>query len=129
MEQTIELVLGTGMIVIGLSCLIRTENWIDWCRKISDGGQENAVVLGAWSFMLCALITGFHPVWSGPAMLLTVISSIGMAESLIYLFFPAILPKIWSPFLKSKTLMRICSLGGISVGLSVLYICHQNGGF
>ena len=128
MAQGIEFAVGISILFICLSCLLRTGEWIAWCKQISEGGRPSAVGLGAWSFMFCALIVGLHPVWDGPGMIVTIVGVIGMAEAALYLLFPAALPRLWSPFIKSAVWMRMASVAGLVLGLIVLCGWAQQNG-
>jgi len=120
MEQGIAFATGISVLLLSISCLIHSEAWIEWCRRYLAGGKPAAIILGAVTLGICALIVGLHWVWSGLPMLVTIVGIIGMAEATLYLLVPAALPRIWAPFLSSPKWFRLFGAGGAVLGLLIL---------
>lgn len=121
MEQAIAFTVGFSVFFISLSCLIRTDLWIEWCRRFQEGGEIRSLTLGTVSLFISSLIVGFHPVWNGPAMLITILGVIGMIESVIYLLFPAVMVPVWAFFIRSPAMFRLSAGVGVLAGAFILY--------
>ncbi len=122
MEQAIEFTAGIVFLVIGLSCLFRTNDWVTWLAHVRQEGRRKALSLGSIGLLLSALIVGFHPVWSGPSMLLTIIGVAGILEGTLYLLYPGSLNCILSFYEpRYKPIIRLFSLIMVLFGTIILY--------
>ncbi len=121
MEQAIELMTGIVLTVLGVSFLLRAQDWAGWFDDIRQDGRHRAIPIGAFALLLSAFMVAFHQVWSGFFLLVTVIGVLGIIEGSVYLLFPGSLRGILgalAPNYKS-TIRLFGALFGF-VGLMIL---------
>lgn len=121
MELAVEFIAGISFLVIGLSCVIHTDDWLAWMNEIAQAGRHKAVAIGSLGFFVSAVIVGFHPVWNGMPALLTLVGVLGMLEGALYLLCPGALKPIVGFFTARKQFMRIICLLWLFVALAILY--------
>lgn len=92
MEQAVQFMMGTSLTILGLSFFLCTKDWMSWFRDVEHAGKEVALPLGALNLMLGSLILGFHQIWEGWPLLVSVIGVLMMAKGTFYLLFPGWLP-------------------------------------
>ena len=73
MEQAVQLYAAVSFSVIGLSHLIQPRGWIAFYQALATRGIPGVFAEGFLSLTFGGLIVGFHNVWHGPAMVLTLI--------------------------------------------------------
>ena len=73
MEKAVETYAAISFLVIGVSHLVRPKAWVAWFQALAARGTPGAFVDGFLTLSFGALIVGFHNVWHGPAVVLTVI--------------------------------------------------------
>lgn len=89
METAIQFAVGASLTVLGASCFFRTKDWIAWINDIRAQGREILLPLGALHILLGSLVVGFHPLWSGWPLVVTLIGVWAMLEGMVYLLLPA----------------------------------------
>lgn len=130
MELALEFAAGTSLLIIGLSCLFSTGDWVAWLADEQQGGRRRALGLGSLGFVLSALLVGGHPVFTGLPLLLTLIGIGGMLEGTLYLIFPGALPRILSCYAPHyDKIVRALSLAMILFGAFILYAWQEQAGF
>lgn len=73
MEQATQVFAAVSFLVIGLSHLIQPKAWVGWFQALCAQGTAGAFTEGFLSLSFGAIIVGFHNVWHGPAIVLTLI--------------------------------------------------------
>ena len=73
MEQAIQVFAAISFLVIGLSHLGQPRAWVAFYQALSAQGTAGVFLEGFLCLIFGAIIVGFHNVWHGPALLLTLI--------------------------------------------------------
>jgi hypothetical protein len=81
-EQGTQVLAAVFLAVIGLSHLLQPKVWVAYYQGLAAKGPRGAFVEGFHSLMFGGIILGFHNVWHGPAVVLTVIGCGQVAKGL-----------------------------------------------
>lgn len=73
MERGIELYAAVQFLIIGLSHLLQPRAWVEFFISLRGMGYTGVFANGFLSLIFGSLIVAFHNVWSGLAMVLTII--------------------------------------------------------
>jgi hypothetical protein len=73
MEQAIQLFAAVSFFVIGLSHLFQPESWVAFYQALAARGHAGVFLEGLLLLTFGGIIVGFHNVWQGPAVVLTLI--------------------------------------------------------
>lgn len=71
MERAVEMSAAVFSLVIGASHVAQPRAWAECFVRLRRWGRAGAFVNGFLSLTFGALVVAFHPVWTGPAALLT----------------------------------------------------------
>jgi hypothetical protein len=91
MERGIEIFAAVQFLVIGLSHLLQPRAWVEFFVWLRGKGYTGVFANGFLSLIFGSLIIAFHNVWTGLAMVLTII---GWAQ-VIKAFIAFVIPQ-WS---------------------------------
>lgn len=73
MEQATQVFAAVSFLVIGLSHVFQPKAWVAWFQALAAQGTTGAFTDGFIYLSFGAIIVGFHNVWDGPAIVLTLI--------------------------------------------------------
>jgi uncharacterized protein YjeT (DUF2065 family) len=73
MEQATQVFAAISFLVIGLSHLAQPKAWVAFYQALADRGTTGVFLEGFLLLNFGSIIVAFHNVWSGPAMVLTLI--------------------------------------------------------
>lgn len=73
MEHATQVFAAVSILVIGLSHLFQPRVWVDYFQALAAQGPSGAFVEGFLCLSFGAIIVGFHNVWHGPALVLTLL--------------------------------------------------------
>jgi uncharacterized protein YjeT (DUF2065 family) len=73
MEQATQLFAAVSLLVIGLSHLVQPKAWVAYFQALVAQGTTGAFTEGFLCLSFGGIIVGFHNVWQGPALLLTLL--------------------------------------------------------
>ena len=73
MERAIEIFAAINLLVIGVSHVFQHRAWAEFFVQLQQQGRPGAFANGFLSLFTGSLIVAFHPVWSWPGIVLTVI--------------------------------------------------------
>lgn len=73
MERAIEIFAAINFFVIGVSHVFQHRAWAEFFVRLREHGRPGALANGFLSLFTGSLIVAFHPVWSWPGMVLTVL--------------------------------------------------------
>ncbi len=126
MEQSIELMAGICFLVMGLSMLLRTSDWMDWITHLQAQGRNTSLVLGSVNLLLGAFIVAFHWVWEGIALIVTLFGVLFLFRSVVLLSCPGFLPG-WLQKM-APNMGKIVKLSGLviaAVAVSLFYDLYR----
>jgi hypothetical protein len=73
MEQGVQVFAAVSLLVIGVSHLVRPQAWVAYYQDLAARGTPGAFVEGFLCLSFGGIIVGFHNVWQGPALVLTLL--------------------------------------------------------
>jgi hypothetical protein len=88
-EQSVQVFAVIHFTTVGLSHLIQPESWVDffvWLRARERGG---VLVHGFLILFFGSIVVAFHNVWSGVAIVLTLVGYLYLAKALLCFVVPA----------------------------------------
>ncbi len=88
MEQAIQIYAGVQFLVIGLSHTVQPRAWIDFFIWLRGKGHAGVFVNGFLSLIFGSVIVGFHNVWTGLPMVLTLIGWAQVMKALVSFVMP-----------------------------------------
>lgn len=90
MERATEIFAAVNFVVIGLSHILQPRVWVDFFVMLRAHGRAGVFANGMLSLMVGSIIVAFHNVWSGLAMVLTILGWAQVLKGLLSLTVPAI---------------------------------------
>jgi hypothetical protein len=85
---------AVSLLVIGLSHLLQPKAWVMWFQGLAAQGTTGAFKEGFIILPFGAIIVGFHNVWQGPAIVLTLIGWAQVVKALIRFCTPNVALKV-----------------------------------
>jgi hypothetical protein len=87
--SAVQLMLGIGCTLIGLSHIAQPRAWQDYFATLHERGAAGVFTRTiTWELWPALIIVTLHPVWSGPGMLLTVFGWLLLAKCAVSLLLP-----------------------------------------
>lgn len=74
--------------LVGLSHLFAGRAWAELFRDLAARGAAGSFVNAALQLPVGLVLALYHPVWSGPGLLLTIVGWASLAKGALYLFLP-----------------------------------------
>ncbi|HYH81907.1 MAG TPA: hypothetical protein VEX86_19020 [Longimicrobium sp.] len=90
MQRAIEAFAAINFLVIGLSHIVQPRAWAEFFIWLRAKGAAGSFVNGFLSLSLGALVVGFHNVWTGIPVVLTVIGWGQLLKAVIAFIFPKV---------------------------------------
>jgi hypothetical protein len=87
-EQAIEIYAAVQFLVIGLSHTFQPRAWVDFFTWLRSKGHAGVFVNGFLSLIFGSVIVGFHNVWTGLPMVLTLIGWAQVIKALVSFVIP-----------------------------------------
>ena len=94
MEQATQVFAAVSLLVIGLSHLLQPKAWVVWFQGLTAQGTTGAFKEGFIILPFGAIIVGFHNVWQGPAIVLTLIGWAQVLKALVRFCAPNVALKV-----------------------------------
>ena len=88
MEQAIQIYAAVQFLVIGLSHTFQPRAWVDFFTWLRSKGHPGVFVNGFLSLIFGSVIVGFHNVWTGLPMVLTLIGWAQVIKALVSFVMP-----------------------------------------
>ena len=73
LEQGTQVFAAVSLLVIGMSHLFQPKAWVAWFQNLAAQGAPGAFTEGFLCLSFGGIIVGFHNVWHGPALVLTLL--------------------------------------------------------
>jgi len=87
-EQAIEIYAAVQFLVIGLSHTFQPRVWVEFFTWLRGKGHAGVFVNGFLSLLFGSVIVGFHNVWTGLPMVLTLIGWAQVMKALVNFVVP-----------------------------------------
>ena len=98
MERAVEVLTIIFGGVIGVSHIVQPKAWVDFFLLLRGKGKAGVFVDGFLNLAVAGIIIGFHNVWSGIPMVLTILGWCLLFKSII---------RFWAPGLALRMLTRV----------------------
>ena len=123
MEQGIERLAALVFIILGLSHVAAARAWVrfflDMRARGETAGLYNALVHGP----LGLLIVAFHPVWSGPGLLVTLLGWGLAIKATLYFVWPGLAQKTMARLSEERAWeFRVAGAASMALGLVIGWI-------
>ena len=90
MERAIQIYAAVNFLVIGLSHVAQPRAWNELFVLLRERGKAGVLVNGMLSLSFGSIIVAFHNVWSGLAMVLTIVGWANVTKALVILVAPGV---------------------------------------
>jgi hypothetical protein len=88
MEQAIQVFAAISFLVIGVSHLVQPKAWVAYFQALAARGAPGAFLEGFVCLNFGAFIVAFHNVWTGPALVLTLIGWVQILKGAVRFIAP-----------------------------------------
>lgn len=122
MELAIEFAVGFSTLIIGLSYILHPDDWRSWMLEMRVGGRQKSLSMGMVGLGISALIVGFHPIFEGKALIVTIIGILGMIEGMVYLLAPNVFPLMLTMATPTRN-VTVRIMGAVIVLLALVILC------
>lgn len=121
MEKSIQVFAAVSFLVIGLSHIFQPGAWVELFARLRSLGRPGAFAEGFLSLNFGALIVSFHNVWSGPAMILTLIGWAQVLKALFRFVAPAASLRLYERITPERA-WQFRLAGGLALVLSAFLV-------
>ena len=90
MERAVQIFAAVNFLVIGLSHMTQPRAWIELFVLLRERGKAGVLVNGMLSLTFGSIVVAFHNVWSGLAMVLTIVGWANVTKALVILVAPGV---------------------------------------
>jgi hypothetical protein len=90
MEQAVQVFAAITFLAIGVSHLAQPKAWVEFYQTLAAHGTTGVFFEGFLCLNFGAFIVAFHNVWSGPALLLTVVGLVQILKGAIRFVAPQV---------------------------------------
>jgi hypothetical protein len=90
MEQSVEVFVAIQTLVIAVSHIVQPRAWVDFFVWLRSKGHAGVFANGFLTLWFGAMIVAFHPVWSGLAMVVTLLGCAQVLKGSIAFVLPQI---------------------------------------
>lgn len=129
METSIYFITGLFFIVMGVSYLTATNNWVMWLEHVERQGTRGSLNIGMINLFLGAFILANHWIWQGSTMVLSIIAALMIVKGGVYLLSPTYLPaKLSRTHSQLPAFIRLSGFIITVLGMGLLYAwCNEMG--
>ncbi len=89
-HQSIELFVAIQTLVIAISHIAQPRAWVDFFVWLRGKGHAGVFANGFLSLWFGAFIVAFHPVWTGPALVVTLLGYAQVAKGTVAFVLPSV---------------------------------------
>ena len=119
METAVQKMAVVWFFVVGLSHVLQPRAWARFVVMLRSKGEPGAVICGTLCLGVGALIVGFHQVWHGIPIVLTIFGWAQVVKALWYFTFPEASLRHMGRVNEDSTLLMMIP-GGIFIAISAL---------
>jgi len=121
MERAIQIFAAVSFLVIGLSHIFQPLAWVEFFARLRSLGRVGAFAEGFICLNFGAVIVSFHNVWSGPAVVLTLIGWAQVLKALVRFVAPAAALRIYEKISPERA-WQFRLAGGFALVLSAFLV-------
>ena len=90
LQESVQLFVALQSSIIAVSHMVQPHAWVDFFVWLRGKGHAGVFANGFLSLWFGALIVAFHPVWSGPAIVITLIGWAQVIKAGVAFVLPAV---------------------------------------
>ena len=126
MERAIQIFAGISFLAIGLSHLLQPLAWVEWFSKLRSLGKPGAFAEGFVTLNFGALIVAFHNVWSGPAIVLTLVGWAQVLKGLVRFVAPTAILGVYQKVVPERAWQfRVAGGAAVALGAYFLWLASE----
>jgi hypothetical protein len=126
-QTSVQIFAVIHLATIGLSHVLAHRGWAEFFILLRGKGHAGVFVVAFLSLGFGSIIAAFHPVWSGPPIVLTLLGWSQVLKRLLYFSFPAFgLRKLDHVSLERSRMFMIPGVGFLLVAALLLWILLTN---
>lgn len=128
MEIAIERLTALSLTIIGLSHIAAPQAWVRFFGHMRGAGEAAGLLNACVHIPLGLLILAFHPVWSGPGLLVTMLGWALTLKGTIYFVRPQLATKMLARVTEERA-WHFQAVGAVSLllGLAIGWIALNPG--
>lgn len=120
--EAIEFIVGTTFLLLGISFILRQNDWIKLISHIESTGNRGVLSFGLFNTLVGSTIIGFQWVWAGMSLLVTIIGIIFLVRGFMCFMYPSwVLKKLHRLMNHSRNNLKIASVFIILIAAMVLH--------
>ena len=120
MEIGIERLAALSFIITGLSHISAPHSWVRFFKNIRAQGEAAGFLNAYVHIPLGLLIVAFHPVWSGPGLLVTLVGWALTLKGTLYFLWPQLAQKSMARVTEERAWQfRLAGAGALLLGLAM----------
>jgi len=120
--EAIEFIVGITFLFLGISFILRQQDWIKLIEHIEGKGNRAVLVMGMLNTLAGSAILGFHFTWAGMSLIVTIIGVIFLVRGFLCLMYPSwVLKKLHRLMNHSRNNLKIASVLVILTSALVLH--------
>lgn len=119
----IQLMTGILLLVLGLSYLIRADDWFVFFSHLQKKGRRGSLLTGLFTLLTGGFIVSFHWVWQGMAIFVTLTGLLLLLKGTVYMLYPNWLPVKLATLERHnmKKIIRFTGIALIILASAILY--------
>jgi hypothetical protein len=122
-QQAIEAFVGLSLIGIGLSHIAQPHAWVEFFRWMREKGRAGVFVEGLLSLGFGALVVGFHNVWSGLPVVVTLVGWGQLLKGVVRLVAPQFSLRVYQRVTpESAWRFRVAGAFALALGGLIAYV-------
>ena len=120
--EAIEFIVGITFLFLGVSFILRQNDWIKLVEHAEAQGNRAVLFMGIFNTMAGSVILGFHFIWTGMSIIVTIIGVIFLVRGFMCLIYPSwVLKKLHRLMNHSRNNLKIASVIIILTSALVLH--------
>ncbi len=123
MEQATEVLAAIYFFGIGISHVVQPQGWVEFFSWLREKGRPGMFVEGFLSLSFGALVVGFHNVWSGLAVVLTLVGWAQVLKGLVRFTVPRLSFRVYESVTPERAWrFRVAGVAAIALGSLFAYL-------
>lgn len=123
-ELGIERLTALGFIITGLSHILAPRAWVRFFSNMSEAGEAAGFHNAYVHIPLGLLIVAFHPVWSGPGLLVTLIGWALTLKGALYFCAPQLFRQTLACIREDRAWQfQVAGVVSLILGVAIAYLC------
>ncbi len=120
--ESVEFAVGLSLLFFSISWIFRQKDWLSLIEHVESKGNRAILLVGVINTAVGSFILGFHWIWTGMSLIVSVIGIFFLLRGFLCLTCPQwVLKKIQKVMKRGKTNLRIAGLVTIIISGAILH--------